>query len=324
MEFSPTYCQLDLIFANKYNSAMKPFEQRTPDDQYQKLLRSILEKGERVVSQQGVDALTLIGPAPLHFKVENGFPIINERNMAPKESERLPVTIWKQAIAEIIAFLNGARTQKTLTEFGCTWWEPWVTEEKCKKRGLETGDLGPGSYGAAFHDFPTVEGPTFNQFKHIIEQIKEEPQLRTHFISPWVPQYCGRGKGKVQKVVVCPCHGWIHLRVLNGKLTLHMFQRSADVPVGVPANMVQYFALLLMIAQVTGLEPYEYVHSFSDSHIYVDQIPAVETMLKREARPLATLNIDSNIKDIFQFRKENFTLSDYNPHPGIKGIPVAI
>ncbi|MBI2474508.1 MAG: thymidylate synthase [Candidatus Taylorbacteria bacterium] len=303
---------------------MKPYLERTPDSQYQRLLRDIMEKGERVISQQGVDALTLIGPAPLHFKVENGFPIINERNMAPKEGDRLPVTIWKQAIAEIIAFLNGARTQEEYASYGCTWWSSWLTEEKCKKRGLKSGDNGPGSYGAAFHDFPTAEGPTFNQFKHIIEQIKEEPQLRTHFITPWVPQYCGRGKGKVQKVVVCPCHGWIHLRVLNGKLTLHMFQRSADVPVGVPSNMVQYFALLLMIAQVTGLEPYEYVHSFSDAHIYVDQVPAVETMLGREPKALATLSIDPLIKDIFAFRKEHFTLSDYNPHPGIKSIPVAI
>jgi thymidylate synthase len=254
----------------------------------------------------------------------NGFPIINERNMAPKESEHLPVTVWKQAIAEICAFINGVRTQKGLEEFGCTWWKSWVTPEKCAKRGLETGDLGPGSYGAAFHDFPTSEGATFNQVKHIVEQIKEEPQLRTHFISPWIPQYMGRGKGKQQKVVVCPCHGWIHLRVINGKLTLHMFQRSADVPVGVPSNMVEYGALLLMIAQVTGLEPYEYVHSFSDAHIYVDQIPAVETMLSRQPKPFATMTINETVKNIFDFRKEHFALSDYNPHPGIKAIPVAI
>jgi thymidylate synthase len=303
---------------------LKPLDDRSPDSQYQRLLRDILARGERIISQQGVDALTLMGPNPLHFKVEDGFPIINERNMAPKESENLPVTIWRQAIAEIIAFINGARTQKELEQFGCFWWQAWTTEAKCKKRGLETGDLGPGSYGAAFHDFPTSEGPSFNQWKHVIEQIKEEPQLRTHFVSPWVPQYIGRGKGKVQKVVVAPCHGWVHLRVINNKLTLHMFQRSADVPVGVPANLVQYGALLLMIAQATGLEPYEYVHSFSDAHIYVDQIPAVETMLAREPRKLATMKLDPSITDLFAFRKEHFTLQDYTPHPGIKGIPVAI
>jgi len=303
---------------------MKDYKDRTPDNQYQRLLRDILERGERSNSQQGVDTISLIGPAPLRFRFDNGFPIINERNMAPAESDRLPVTIWKQAIGEICAFINGVRTQKGLEEFGCTWWASWLTEEKCKKRGLETGDLGPGSYGAAFHDFPTAEGGTYNQFKNIIEQIKEFPHLKTHFITPWIPQYIIRGTGKQQKVVVCPCHGWIHLRILDNKLTLHMFQRSGDVPVGVPSNMVQYTALLMMIAQVTGTIPYEYVHSFSDAHIFVDQIPAVETMLAREPKPFATMKLDPSVKDIFDFRKDHFTLEDYNPHPGIKGIPVAI
>lgn len=303
---------------------MKPIEQRTPDAQYQRLLRDIVERGVRTQSQQGVDAITLIGPDPLHFKMENGFPMINERNMAPKESERLPVTIWRQAIAEMCGFVNGARTQERLASFGCHWWEPWVTEDKCRTRGLEPGDLGPGSYGAAFHDFPTSEGPAYNQFQNIIEQIREAPHLRTHFISPWIPQYTIRGTGKTQKVVVCPCHGWIHLRVMDNKLTLHMFQRSGDVPVGVPANMVQYGALLMMIARATGTEPYEYVHSFSDAHIYVDQMDAVETMLAREPRPLATMTLDDGVTDFFSIRKEHFVLDDYNPHPGIKAIPVAI
>ena len=298
--------------------------ERVADSQYQRLLQDILKRGIRTPSQQGVDALTLIGPGPMRFKLENGFPIINERNMNPKISEALPVTVWQQAIAEICAFINGARTQAELEKFGCYWWKSWVTPEKCAKRGLETGDLGPGSYGAAFHDFPTAEGTPFNQFKHIVEQIKEEPQLRTHFISPWIPQYIGRGKGKQQKVVVAPCHGWIHVRIIDGKLTLHMIQRSADVPVGVPSNMVQYAALTLMLAQATNTIPYEYVHSFSDAHIYVDQIPAVEIMLAREPRPLATVTMNPRKKDIFAFRKEDFELSDYNPHPGIKNIPVAI
>jgi len=303
---------------------MKPVSERTPDNQYQRLLRDILEKGTRTPSQQGTDAITLMGPNPMHFRFDNGFPIINERNMSPKESERLPVTVWQQAIAEICAFINGVHTQEELEKFGCYWWKSWVTPEKCAKRGLETGDLGPGSYGVAFHDFPTVDGSTFNQFKHIAEQIIEEPQLRTHFVSPWIPQYIGRGKGKQQKVVVAPCHGWLHLRVIDNKLTLHMFQRSADVPVGVPSNMVQYGALLMMLAHVTSTEPYEYIHSFSDAHIYVNQQPAVETMLAREPRSLATMSLNQEKRDLFAFRKEDFTLSDYNPHPGIGSIPVAI
>ncbi len=303
---------------------MKPYAERTPDTQYRDLLKSIVERGVRTPSQQGVDALTLIGPASLHYRLDNGFPLITERNLAPKVSETLPVTIWQQAIAEILAFMNGARTQKQLEEFGCYWWRWWVTKEKCEKRGLEEGDLGPGSYGAAFHDFPTAEGSPYNQFKNIIEQIKEFPHLRTHFISPWIPQYTIRGEGKQQRVVVAPCHGWIHIRIIEGKLTLHMIQRSCDVPVGLPQNLIQYAALTLAIAHVTGYEAYEYVHSFSDAHIYVDQLDAVKTMLEREPRRLPTLTLNTDKKDLFAFRREDFTLADYEPHPGIKKIPVAI
>jgi thymidylate synthase len=292
-----------------------PPEKRTPDSQYKALLKQILEEGIRTESQQGVDALTLIAPRSLHFKLENGFPIVTERKISEK--------IWKQAIGEIIGFANGARTQEELSSYGCHWWKAWVTEAKCKKRGLETGDMGPGSYGAAFHDFPTAEGPTYNQFKNIIEQIKEKPHLRTHFISPWVPQYTIRGKGKQQKVVVCPCHGWIHIRIINDKLTLHMFQRSSDTPIGLPANLAQYAALTMMIAEATGYEAYEYVHSFSDAHIYVDQIPYVEEMLKRDDKVFPTMKMKKK-KDFFDYRVDDFTLEDYEPHPGIWDIPVAI
>lgn len=303
---------------------MKPVAERKPDNQYKELLREVLEKGIRTPSQQGVDALTLIAPKPMRFRLENGFPMITERNMNPAVSENLPVTVWKQAVGEIFAFVNGARTVSELEKFGCHWWKMWCTEKKCTKRGLETGDLGPGSYGAAFHDFPTQDGGAFNQFKHIVEQIIEEPQLRTHFVTPWIPQYTGRGKGKQQKVVVCPCHGWLNIRIIEGKLTLHQMQRSGDTPIGVPSNMVQYAALTLALAHATNTIPFEYVHSISDAHIFVDQIPAVEKMLERESRPFPTMKINTDKKDLFEFRKEDFELSDYNPHPGIKGIPVAI
>ncbi len=296
----------------------------TPDLQYREHLKLILDEGTRVTSQTGTDTISYVGLPPMRFKLANGFPIITERNMAPKVSDRLPVTIWKQAIGEIIAFINGARTQAELESFGVTWWSSWTTEAKCKKRGLETGDLGPGSYGAAFHDFPTVEGKPYNQFQNIVEQIRELPHLKTHFISPWIPQYTIRGTGKQQKVVVCPCHGWVHFLVHGNKLILHMFQRSGDLPIGVPSNMVQYAALLMMVAQVTGLEPYEYVHTISDAHIYVDQVPAVKTMLEREPIAYPTMKLTRKTDDLFAFRADDFELVDYNPHPGIKGIPVAI
>jgi thymidylate synthase len=297
---------------------------RVPDTQYRERLQLIVAQGNRVQSQTETDTISYVAPPPMRFKLSNGFPIITERNMAPKTSERLPVTIWQQAIAEIIGFINGARTQEELESYGVSWWSSWVTERKCSKRGLATGDLGPGSYGAAFHDFPTSEGKPYNQIQNIIEQIRELPHLKTHFISPWIPQYTIRGKGKTQKVVVCPCHGWMHFLVHQSKLTLHMFQRSGDLPIGVPSNMVQYAALLMMVAQATDLEPYEFVHTISDAHIYVDQIEAVETMLEREPRPFPVMRLNNASTDIFSIRAADFELSEYTPHPGIKSIPVAI
>ena len=294
----------------------KPYRERTPDDQYKNVLKDILKNGVRSKSQQGTDALTLIGTTPMRFKLKNGFPMITERNIK---------SFWRQPIGEICAFINGVRTLKGLEEFGCNFWGPWGTKAKCEKRGLEVGDLGPGSYGAGFHDFPTTDGNSFNQFQHIVEQIKELPHLRTHLVSPWIPQYIGRGKNKQQKVIVAPCHGFVHIRIIEGKLSLHMFQRSGDVPVGVPSNMVQYAALTLMIAQITGYEPYQYVHTISDAHIYVDQIERVEEIIKRDSRPFPSVEIDTNVDDLFAFRKDHFTLlEDYNPHPSMTDIPVAI
>jgi len=303
----------------------KPYLERSPDVQYKHILREILENGTRVKSQQGVDAIRLIAPNPMRFRLENGFPIITDRNMNPKISERLPVTIWQQAIGEIFAFVNGVRTLNQLEEFGCYWWKDWATVEKCRKRGLEPGDLGPGSYGPGFSSRPTANGTPFGQFAEVLAEAKENPHLRTLFIDPWIPEYIGRRKGRTQKVVVAPCHGWVHIDITpDRRLTLHMFQRSADVPVGVPSNMAQYAALTLAIAHVLGVEPYEYVHSFSNAHIFVNQLEAVEKMLERKPIPLPTVTLKNPPDDIFSFRRESFELSDYNPHPGIKEIPVAI
>ena len=284
--------------------------------QYQQLLQEIVDHGQRVSTPQGVDALTVMGPKPMHYKLAEGFPAITERKLSDK--------IWQQAIAEIIAFINGARTIEELEKYGCYWWKAWGTPHKAKKRGLAVGDLGPGSYGAAFHDFPTAEGETYNQFANILQQMRERPELRTHFITPWVPQYTMRVSNRTQKVLVCPCHGWIHLRIIDNRLTLHMFQRSADVPIGVPSNMVEYAALTMMIAQVLDLEADEFIHSFSDAHIYVDQLKDVKEMLSRETKPLPTMKLNPKIKDLFAFRKEDFTLENYDPHPGIWKIPVAV
>lgn len=294
----------------------KSYSERKPDDQYGDILRKILKDGEWSVTRQGPRAKTIIG-VQMHFNLSNGFPVITNRSIE---------NFWQKPIGELCAFINGARTRDQLAEFGCTWWDAWTSEAKTKKRGLEPGDIGPGSYGAAFHDFPTADGGSFNQFKHLVEQIKELPELRTHFITPWVPQYIVRGKGKHQKVTIAPCHGWVHVRIINNKLHLHMYQRSGDVPIGVPSNIVQYAALALMLEHLTGYEAVEYVHTISDAHIYEDQVEHMELMLSREARPFPTVKLTSqgkSISDIHDFRGEHFEIDDYHPHPSIPKIPVA-
>ncbi len=293
-----------------------PFEDRTPDSQYKNLLKNILDNGEWSETRQGPRAKTTMG-VQMHFKLSNGFPVITDRSIK---------SFWQKPIGELCAFINGARTREQLAEFGCTWWDAWTSEEKTAKRGLKPGDIGPGSYGAAFHDFPTADGGSFDQFKHLVEQLKELPELRTHFVTPWIPQYIVRGEGKKQQVTIAPCHGWVHVRVINNRLHLHMFQRSGDVPIGVPSNMIQYSALLLMLSQLTGYEPYEYVHTISDAHIYEDQVEHLTPLLERESLRLPTVIINEAgkmITDIHEFRMEHFEIADYEPHPSIPKIPVA-
>ena len=286
----------------------KPFLERKPDRQYRELLIRIKNEGVRVMPQQEEEAIMILGHQ-MRFSLNNGFPMVTERDLFSIPSQ------FKMAIAELCAFLNGARTLEEMKKFGCGWWSRWVTPEKCAKRGLKPGDLGPGSYGPAFHDFPTADGKTFNQINHLVEQIRELPQLRTHFVSPWIPQYIGRGKNKVQKVVVAPCHGWIHVAVFpnTGELSLHHYQRSADSPVGLVFNLIQYAALTLMLAQVTNYQAKELVYTISDAHIFLKQMEDVNELLATEPRPFPTVIINPNVKNIFDFRPEDFVVRDYHP-----------
>lgn len=291
----------------------KSFESRTPDFQYSELLKRIVQVGETVDTQQDEPAKMIFG-AQMRFELSNGFPIVTVRDLSPY--------IYK-GFGEILAFINGARTTSELESFGCNWWSRWATSDKCTKRGLATGDLGPGSYGPAFTAFPSIldtdDGTIgfygFNQWQNLIEQIKELPHLRTHFISPWIPQYIARGEGKKQQVVVAPCHGWVHVRIVDNRLNLHHFQRSADLPVGVAFNLAQYALIQLMLSQVLGYEPGEYVYSMSDVHIYQSQFEAVKILLEREPTAFPTVTLDSTVKDFFEFRPNHIKIGDYNPHP---------
>jgi thymidylate synthase len=292
-----------------------PYEQRQPSTEYRSILARILKDGEEAPTRQGTPALTLMQETMM-FRLEQGFPLITERSLR---------SFWRKPIGELCAFINGVTTVAELESYGCDWWRAWATPEKTAAKGLPAGSIGPGSYGGAFHDFPTYDGP-FDQFAHLVEQIKELPEARTHFVSPWIPQYQVRGKGKTPRTTIAPCHGWVHVRVIKERLHLHMFQRSGDVPIGVPANMVQYAALTLMLEQLTGYQAARYYHTLSDAHVYVDQVPHVERMLGTEARPLPTVYLNEKgkaVTDIHDFQAGHFELEDYDPNPPIRGIPVA-
>jgi thymidylate synthase len=296
-----------------------PYADREPSTAYREMLRTISEQGVRVHTKQGPDALAVAGQC-MRFSMAHGAAVITERSIKGFAGK---------AIGELCAFINGARTLDELREFGCDWWDAWATPEKCRSRGLQPGDLGPGSYGHAFRHFSTDldgEDPGFDQLPHLIEKLRDLPLDRTALLSPWIPNANHRAQGVKSRNTIAPCHGWIHALVLGEKLHLVHNQRSGDTPIGVPSNMVQYTALGLMLEQLTGYELVEYVHWIQYAHIYVDQLPAVQEMLAREPRALPTLRLTDagrRIEDIHDFRAEHFELSDYHPHPPIAGIPVA-
>jgi len=283
----------------------KPLNERVPDYQYQDRLLWIIENGELVKeTAQGIGAITCFGTlTPMVFDLRNGVPFITERKIG----------FWRKAVAEIIAFINGARTIDEIASYGCDFWEAY--RGKGTMLGLEPDDMGPGSYGPAFRYFETPNYWLLNQFEQLLEQIKKYPNARTHLVMPWKPYYTALGPNR--KVIVAPCHGFLHFRIINGKLHMRMDQRSADMPIGVPSNMIQYAALLLMMCQVTGYHPGNYVHSFADAHIYTNQVEKINELVVREPRPFPILRLDPSVKDLFDFRVEHFTLEEYDPHPAM-------
>ncbi len=301
----------------------KAFDERTPDTQYKELLRRILREGKKVETQLDEDAYMVLGHQ-MRFDMSNGFPAVTERDIInPLEKKN---TIFYQSIGECCGFLNGVRKNEELKSFGCKWWGPWVTKGKCEKRGLEEGDIGDGSYGAAWHDFPTSEGRPFNQIDFLIRQIKEKPHLRTHLVTSWIPQYVYRVKGWQQKVTVAPCHGIFHIMINknSNEISMHHFQRSADTPVGLPADMCMYGALLMMIGQATGYDPKELVYTISDAHIYTRQIADVEEIVAMSNGKFPTVNLDTDNTDIFKFRADDFSVKDYHPASGRRKIDTPV
>ncbi len=308
-------------------------QERTPDYQYHDLLRTIRDTGRVALSGMDEGSHEILGHT-MRFDLANGFPLITERDLTrgstpeiiasyQSKPELRPVAgALKQALGEIIGFVNGARTQEELEYYGCKlFWKPWTTDEKkAAKRGLELGDLGPGSYGAAFHDFPSdveIDNGGFDQYKAMIEQIKSRPELRTHIITPFIPQYISRAPEREQKVLIAPCHGLQHYNVdtQNEEISLVHWQRSADAPIGLPFNMVHYAALLMMVGQVTGYKPRELVFQISNAHIYDQHDEKVDALTTREPFAFPRLTIDPSVKNIEDFRVEHFMIEEYMAHP---------
>lgn len=286
-----------------------------PEMQYHDTLLAIVDDGEWQSTRQGPRTKVALG-LTMRFDLQNEFPMITERDISG---------FWRGAIGELCAMINGARTLAQFEAFGCNWWSPWATEAKCSKRGLATGDIGPASYGDVFASYPGPNGEPFHQWLAVVDQIKREPSLKTHVITNWLAGHLTRAYGHQPTPTIAPCHGHIQVTILNNRLNLEMFQRSGDVPVGVPSNMVQYAAITHALAHLTGFAPGSFVHHIANAHIYEDQMSAVEMMLNRKPRTLPRLVTDFEGVDVItDVRPSQFTIEGYNPHDRITSIPVAV
>jgi thymidylate synthase len=297
----------------------RSYGNRVPDRQYSELLYSIVRDGIKTPTRQGVSCLSLPRPAMMHFDLRNGAPVITERDVSG---------FWQKPIDELFAFVNGIHSEPVLRkDWGVSWWGEWATPEKTIKRGFAAGDIGPrGSYGPAFHDYPSPDGVPFDQFLELVSQIRLYPDDRRHMVTNWLPPFVFRTRNADSEVTIAPCHGsLVYVRILNGELYLRMVQRSGDVPVGVPSNMIQYTALALALGQVTGFPARAFSHIILDPHIYTDQLEAVELMIARAPYRFGCIDFasDSPPADIHDYRSGHFLLREYGPHQPILGIPVA-
>jgi len=278
---------------------------------YLDLLRHVRQTGEVRKDRTGVGTLGIFG-AQLRFDLAEGFPLVTTKKVHTKS-----------IIQELLWFLAGRTDNAWLTERGVTIWNEWATAEQCAKFGRGEGDLGP-VYGHQWRNFGATKKPdgTYNsdgvdQIKLLVEQLKKNPASRRHLITGWNPL-------EADKVALPPCHTLYQFHVsTDNRLSCQLYQRSADLFLGVPFNIASYSLLTHMIAQVTGLKPGHFVHTFGDAHIYSNHLEQVDLQCSREPRPLPRLILNPEIKDLFAFKYEDITIEGYDPHPGIKA-PVAI
>jgi thymidylate synthase len=258
--------------------------------QYLELCEHVLKNGHEKGDRTGTGTISTFG-YQMRFNLQEGFPLLTTKKLH-----------LKSIIYELLWFLNGDTNVRYLQENGVRIWNEWADEN---------GELGP-VYGHQWRSWTGADGTTVDQISELIHQIKTNPNSRRLIVNAW-------NVAEIDKMALAPCHCLFQFYVVDGKLSCQLYQRSADVFLGVPFNIASYALLTMMIAQVCDLEPGEFIHSFGDVHIYQNHIEQVKMQMERDLRSLPKMNINPNVKDIFSFSFEDFTLQGYDPHPHIKG-----
>lgn len=259
--------------------------------QYLDLCERVLREGTEKHDRTGTGTISVFGHQ-MRFNLEEGFPLLTTKKLH-----------LKSIIYELLWFLRGDTNVKYLQEHGVRIWNEWADEQ---------GELGP-VYGHQWRSWPDYQGGYIDQIAQLVEQIKHNPDSRRHIVSAW-------NVAEVNSMALPPCHTLFQFYVADGRLSLQLYQRSADIFLGVPFNIASYALLLQMMAQVTGLKAGDFVHTFGDAHIYLNHIEQVKLQLTRDTRPLPQMLINPEVKDLFDFKFEDFTLVNYDPHPHIAGV----
>jgi thymidylate synthase len=262
--------------------------------QYLQLLREVLERGRFKTDRTGTGTYAVFG-AQARFPLDAGFPLLTTKKVH-----------LKSVIYELLWFLRGDTNIKYLNDHGVTIWNEWADAD---------GDLGR-VYGAQWCDWRTPDGRSIHQIDWVIDELKRNPDSRRLIVTAWNP-------GELTAMALPPCHTLFQFFVQEGELSCQLYQRSADIFLGVPFNIASYALLTLMVAQVTGLKPGTFVHTFGDLHLYANHVDQARLQLARKPRPLPRMRLNPGVKDIHRFAYEDFTLEGYDPHPAIKA-PVAV
>ena len=257
--------------------------------QYHDLMKHVLEHGTKKEDRTGTGTISVFG-YQMRFDLQEGFPLLTTKKVHTKS-----------IIHELLWFLKGDTNIKYLKDNGVSIWDEWADEN---------GNLGP-VYGHQWRSWPTAKGETIDQITKVVEMIKKNPDSRRLIVSAW-------NVADIDSMKLPPCHAFFQFYVANGKLSCQLYQRSADIFLGVPFNIASYALLTMMMAQVCNLKPGEFVHTFGDAHLYSNHIEQAKLQLSRDFRPLPNMRINPEVKNIFDFKYEDFTIENYNPHPHIK------